>query len=72
MPVSVEARTAVRCVVQEVAEDECVDLSASMERAAAYPTVSQRVGGAVTPYNACPLCDGVVALLVASEERVRA
>jgi len=43
-----------------------------MERAAAYPTVSQRVGGAVTPYNACPLCDAVVALLVASEERVRA
>jgi len=72
VPVSVETRAAGRRVVQEVAEDECVDLSPSMEGAAAYPTVFQREGGTVTPYNACPLSDGAAALLVASEERARA
>ena len=72
VPVSVETRTAGRRVVQEVTEDECVDLSPSMDRAAAYPTVFQRESGTVTPYNACPLSDGAAALLVASEERARA
>jgi acetyl-CoA C-acetyltransferase len=72
VPVSVETRIAGRRIVQEVAEDECVDLSPSMERAAAYPTVFQRERGTVTPYNACPLSDGAAALLVASEERARA
>ena len=72
VPVLVETRIAGRRIVQEVAEDECVDLSPSMERAAAYPTVFQRERGTVTPYNACPLADGAAALLVASEERARA
>ena len=72
VPVLVETRIAGRRIVQEVAEDECVDLSPSMERAAAYPTVFQRERGTVTPYNACPLSDGAAALLVASEERARA
>jgi acetyl-CoA C-acetyltransferase len=72
VPVSVESRVAGKRIVQEVTEDECIDPSPSMQRAAAYPTVFQRENGSVTPYNACPLSDGAAALLVASEERARA
>ena len=72
VPVSVEKRVAGQRLVQEVAEDECIDSSASLERAAGYPTVFQRDGGTVTPYNACPLSDGAAALLVASEEGIHA
>ena len=72
VPVSVESRVAGKRIVQEVAEDECIDPAPSMERAAGYPPVFQRENGTVTPYNACPLSDGAAALLVATEERARA
>lgn len=72
VPVAVETRVAGQRVLQQVTEDECIDSSPSMERAAAYPTVFRRENGSVTPYNACPLSDGAAALLVATEERARA
>jgi acetyl-CoA C-acetyltransferase len=71
VPVSVETRVAGQRVVSQVTEDECIDPSPSVDRAAAYPTVFRRGNGTVTPYNACPLSDGAAALLVASEERAR-
>lgn len=71
VPITVRRRVAGQWTENVVARDEAIDPEATMERAAAYPTVFKREGGTVTPYNACPLSDGAAALLVASEERVR-
>jgi acetyl-CoA C-acetyltransferase len=68
VPVRVRRRVAGKTVHEDVALDECVDPSASLEQAAAYPTIFRRDGGTVTPMNACPLSDGAAALLVMSAD----
>jgi acetyl-CoA C-acetyltransferase len=68
VPVRVRRRVAGKTVYEDVALDECVDPSASLEQAVAYPTIFKRDGGTVTPMNACPLSDGAAALLVMSAD----
>jgi acetyl-CoA C-acetyltransferase len=73
MPIKVRTKTPGRpATVVEVSDDESVDPTPSLDKAARYPTVFRRDGGTVTPYNACPLSDGAAALLVMSESRARA
>jgi acetyl-CoA acetyltransferase family protein len=71
VPIQVHRRVSGKNIEQEVWQDECIDLSPGMGKAAAYPAVFKRNGGTVTPYNACPLSDGAAAVLVMSEERAR-
>jgi acetyl-CoA C-acetyltransferase len=68
VPVRWPGRKAGEAFSQVVVDDECIQPSASMEEAAGYPTVFERDGGTVTPFNACPISDGAAALLVASED----
>jgi acetyl-CoA C-acetyltransferase len=72
VPIRVRERARGQTVEQEVTHDESISAAASMETAAAYPTVFARDGGTVTPFNACPLSDGAAAVLVMSAERARA
>jgi acetyl-CoA C-acetyltransferase len=73
VPITVQTRTPGRGTRDEqIWADECIDPAPSIEKAAGYPTIFQRQGGTVTPYNACPLSDGAAALLVMSAQRARA
>jgi acetyl-CoA C-acetyltransferase len=58
-------------IVEEVAQDECINASPSVEKAAVYPPTFQRDGGTVTAFNACPIADGAAGLLVMSADRAR-
>jgi acetyl-CoA C-acetyltransferase len=69
VPVRVRRRVAGKTVYEDIVQDECVDPSLDLERAAAYPTIFKRQGGTVTPANACPLSDGAAAVLVMSAEK---
>ncbi|HDN79807.1 MAG TPA: thiolase family protein [Chloroflexi bacterium] len=69
VPVTVPKKMAGREVPPEiVTEDETINPSLTVERAALYPTVFMK-GGTVTPANACPISDGAAALLVMSKEK---
>jgi len=57
--------------IEQVVQDECVNASPSVEKAAAYPPAFQRDGGTVTAFNACPIADGAAGLLVMSADRAR-
>ena len=72
IPIRVHKRVAGKNVYEDVAQDECIDPTPSLQQAAAYPTIFKRQGGTVTPFNACPLSDGAAAVLVTSAERARA
>jgi acetyl-CoA C-acetyltransferase len=69
VPIRVRRRVAGKNVYEDVMQDECVDPEASLEKAAAYPTIFRRDDGTVTPFNACPLSDGAAAVLVMSAEK---
>jgi len=72
IPIRVSRRTPGQGeTVEEVALDECVNVSPSVEKAAAYPPAFRRDGGTVTAFNACPIADGAAGLLVTSAERAR-
>jgi acetyl-CoA C-acetyltransferase len=72
VPIRTRKRVAGQWLEQEIVRDESIDPSATLEKAANYPTVFEREGGTVTPFNACPLSDGAAAVLVTSAERARA
>ena len=72
VPVTVPKKVAGREMPPEVVtEDETINPSLTVERAALYPTVFMK-GGTVTPANACPISDGAAALLVMTEEKAKA
>jgi acetyl-CoA C-acetyltransferase len=56
---------------EEITQDECINPTLSVQKAALYPTVFKK-GGTVTPANACPISDGAAALVVMSAERAAA
>ncbi|MCS7286502.1 MAG: thiolase family protein [Anaerolineae bacterium] len=72
VPVAVPKKVAGQEVAPEiVSEDETINPSLTVERAALYPPVFMK-GGTVTPANACPISDGAAALLVMTEEKAKA
>lgn len=72
VPVTVPKKVAGQEVAPEiVSEDETINPSLTVERAALYPPVFMK-GGTVTPANACPISDGAAALLVMTEEKAKA
>lgn len=56
---------------EEITQDECINPSLSVQKAALYPTVFKE-NGTVTPANACPISDGAAALIVMTAERAQA
>lgn len=72
VPVTVAKKVAGQEVAPEiVSEDETINPSLTVERAALYPPVFMK-GGTVTPANACPISDGAAALLIMTEEKAKA
>jgi acetyl-CoA C-acetyltransferase len=68
-PIRVRRRVAGKTVFENILQDECINPSLDLERAAAFPTIFKREGGTVTPVNACPLSDGAAAVLVMSADK---
>jgi len=72
VPVVVSKKVAGQEVAPEiVSEDETINPSLTVERAALYPPVFMK-GGTVTPANACPISDGAAALLIMTAEKAKA
>ena len=72
VPVTVPKKAAGQEVAPEIAsEEETINPSLTVERAALYPPVFMK-GGTVTPANACPISDGAAALLIMTEEKAKA
>ena len=71
VPVEVKKRVAGQEVASEnITQDECINASLSVQKAALYPTVFKE-GGVVTPANACPLSDGAAMCLVMTADKAK-
>jgi acetyl-CoA C-acetyltransferase len=71
VPVEVKKRVAGQVVASEnVTQDECINPTLSVQKAALYPTVFKE-GGSVTPANACPISDGAAACLVMTADKAK-
>ncbi len=71
VPVTVEKKVAGRDPVkEEIVQDETINPSLTVQRAALYPAVFKE-GGTVTPANSCSISDGAAAIVVATEERAK-
>ncbi len=71
VPVEVKKRVAGQEVASEmVSQDECINPTLSVQKAALYPTVFKE-GGTVTPANACPISDGAAACLVMTASKAK-
>jgi acetyl-CoA C-acetyltransferase len=69
VPVEIVKRVAGQEVAREVvSQDEGVNPTLSVSKAALYPTVFKK-GGTVTPANACPLNDAAAACIVTTADR---
>jgi len=53
---------------EEITQDECINPTLSVQKAALYPTVFKK-NGSVTPANACPISDGAAAVIVMTKEK---
>jgi acetyl-CoA C-acetyltransferase len=53
---------------EEIIQDECINPTLSVQKAALYPTVFKK-NGTVTPANACPISDGAAAVIVMTKEK---
>jgi acetyl-CoA C-acetyltransferase len=72
LPVRVSKKVAGQEVAYEdIVNDECINPSLSMQKAALYPTVFKK-GGTVTPANACPISDGAAAVVVMTADKAQA
>jgi acetyl-CoA C-acetyltransferase len=70
-PVTVEKKVTGRDpVYEEIVQDESINPSLTVQRAALYPTVFKE-NGTVTPANSCGISDGASTILVASAERAK-
>jgi acetyl-CoA C-acetyltransferase len=71
VPVRVSKKVAGQEVAYEdILQDECINPTLSVQKAAMYPTVFKK-GGTVTPANACPISDGAAAVIVMTADRAR-
>lgn len=57
-------------VREDITQDESINPSLTVQRAALYPAIFKE-GGSVTPANSCGISDGASALLVTTGERAR-
>jgi acetyl-CoA C-acetyltransferase len=72
VPVRVSKKVAGKEVAYEdIVQDECINPTLSVQKAALYPTVFKK-GGTVTPANACPISDGAAAVIVMTAEKAEA
>jgi acetyl-CoA acetyltransferase family protein len=72
VPVRVSKKVAGQEVAyEEIVQDECINPTLSVQKAAMYPTVFKK-GGTVTPANSCPLSDGAAAVIVMTAEKAQA
>lgn len=73
VPVEIVKKIAGQEVAREqITQDEGINPTLSMQKAAMYPTVFKKENGTVTPANACPISDGAAALLVTTADRAKA
>lgn len=71
VPVEVQKKVAGQVVASEsITQDECINPSLSVQKAALYPTVFKE-GGVVTPANACPISDGAAMCLVMTADKAK-
>jgi acetyl-CoA C-acetyltransferase len=71
VPVEVVKKVAGQEVAREqIVQDETINASLSVQKAALYPTVFKE-GGSVTPANACGISDGASAVLIMSADKAR-
>jgi len=69
VPVEIVKKVAGQEVAREkIVQDETINPSLTLQKAALYPTVFKK-DGTVTPANACPISDGAAAMLVCTPER---
>jgi acetyl-CoA acetyltransferase family protein len=72
VPVEIVKKVAGQEVAREqITQDEGINPTLSMQKAAMYPTVFKE-NGVVTPANACPISDGAAAMLVMSADKAKA
>jgi len=71
VPVRVSKKVAGKEVAYEnITQDECINATLSVQKAALYPTVFKK-GGSVTPANACPISDGAAAVIIMTADKAR-
>jgi len=71
VPVRVSKKVAGQEVAYEdIVQDECINPTLSVQKAALYPTVFKK-GGRVTPANACPISDGAAAVIVMTADKAK-
>jgi acetyl-CoA C-acetyltransferase len=71
VPVEVQKKVAGQVVASEsITQDECINPTMSVQKAAMYPTVFKE-GGVVTPANACPISDGAAMCLVMTADKAK-
>ncbi|MBC7264320.1 MAG: thiolase family protein [Chloroflexi bacterium] len=71
VPVPVTKKVAGQEVArEEIIQDECINPTLSVQKAALYPTVFKK-NGTVTPANACPISDGAAAMVVMTAGKAR-
>jgi acetyl-CoA C-acetyltransferase len=69
VPVRVVKKVAGQEVAHEdIVQDENINPTLSVQKAALYPTVFKK-GGSVTPANACPISDGAAAVIVMTADK---
>ncbi len=72
VPVEIVKKVAGQEVAREqITQDEGINPTLSMQKAAMYPTVFKK-NGTVTPANSCPISDGASALLVMTADKAKA
>jgi acetyl-CoA C-acetyltransferase len=71
VPVRVSKKIAGQEVAyEEIVQDECINPTLSVQKAAMYPTVFKK-NGTVTPANSCPISDGAAAVIVMTAEKAK-
>ncbi len=71
VPVRVSKKVAGQEVAyEEIVQDECINPTLTVQKAALYPTVFKK-GGTVTPANACPISDGAAAVIVMTADKAK-
>jgi acetyl-CoA C-acetyltransferase len=71
VPVRVSKKVAGQEVAYEdIVQDECINATLSVQKAAMYPTVFKK-GGTVTPANSCPISDGAAAAIVMAGDKAK-
>jgi acetyl-CoA C-acetyltransferase len=72
VPVEIVKKVAGQEVAREqITQDEGINPTLSMQKAAMYPTVFKKEGGTVTPANSCPISDGAAALFVMTADKAK-